>query len=349
MRLVTPGKLNRLLNEERERQESLFDFDKLRRGIKRRLKAFNAKMPERMEKLKAFFGACLGRLWEAMQVLWEKTVILWGKTKVFAAKEWKVLRKKWKKLLAKAKKAYAERMGSRETQLKTKPSDAKKTGSAVARRSASPAVRTVYSDRARRSAYESAPRTAASKNKPKSVYESRDRYGYPERKTSAKKNSRAVKKDFFGGDFAEKHLRSIVSMSGLALALIVLLLWGTCSDGGKRTFASLGMGSAGGYILLGDDCMAEQNYTRAVEHYYTALSKKISYTAAVKLASAYSYAGDINHEVSALLLCVDHYPKNIQPYQQLLLLYPDSANRPERVNKAITQGYGYFGEALNAK
>lgn len=356
MRLVTPGKLNRLLNEEKEREESLFDFDKLWRNIKKKLKAFNKSLPDRFAKLKEVLGNGLSRLWEALLVLWDKTKVLWGKTKIFAAKEWKILKKKWRKLLSKIRKAIAERSGSNETLLKAKPAQAKRVvntapagGKSVktppARRTesmkAAPArrtesVKTAYTDKSRRASYEVYSRSVSNGNRPKSV-------------SSAKKPaSRAQQKRVFDGNFVEKHIRSIVSMTGLVLALIVLLLWGTCSDGGRRTFANLGMGSASGYILLGDDCMAEQNYTRAVEHYYTALSKKITYNAAIKLASAYSYAGDINHEVSALLLCVDHFPKNIQPYKQLLLLYPDSMSRPEAVNKAVTQGYGYFGDAISA-
>lgn len=136
-------------------------------------------------------------------------------------------------------------------------------------------------------------------------------------------------------NFVEKYLRSIISMMLLTTSVILMLMWGYATDTGNRTMAELGLGSRQGYILLGDDCMAEGNYKRAVEHYYKALSKKVNYEAGIKLARAYRLTGEGEKETSALLLLMDRYQGTEEPYQRLLELYPDPYNRPEKVQMAI--------------
>lgn len=136
-------------------------------------------------------------------------------------------------------------------------------------------------------------------------------------------------------NFVEKYLRSIISMMLLTCTVILMLMWGYATDTGNRTMAQLGLGSRQGYILLGDDCMADGNYKRAVEHYYKALSKRVNYEAGIKLARAYRLTGEGEKETSALLLLMDRYHGMDEPYQRLLELYPDPYNRPEKVQLAI--------------
>lgn len=136
-------------------------------------------------------------------------------------------------------------------------------------------------------------------------------------------------------NFAEKYLRSIISMMLLTGTVVLMLMWGYATDTGNRTMAQLGLGSRRGYILLGDDCMANGNYKRAVEHYYKALSKRVNYEAGIKLASAYRQAGEHEKETSALLLLMDRYEGVEEPYQRIMELYPDPYTRPEKVQTAI--------------
>ena len=142
---------------------------------------------------------------------------------------------------------------------------------------------------------------------------------------------------------SEKHLRSTVAMGLLAAALLAFLGWSTLSDSGRMTYARLGVGSARGYILLGDECMENGNYTRAVENYYASISKRAGYEAAIKLAAAYSYTGDVSREVSALLYCAETYPQYKASFEQLLILYPDGSARPPRVQAALEKGIERFG------
>jgi len=162
-------------------------------------------------------------------------------------------------------------------------------------------------------------------------------------KTPEKKKNVIKRKKKRRQSFTERNLRTIVAMSLIALALLVFVIWGTLSAPGQRTFASIGMGSARGYILLGDDYMNGANYTRAVESYYTALNKNGSYESAFKLARAYSYTGDMDKCVSALLYCTEHYPAYKEPYVQLIAIYPNKNTRPDVIRKAIAQGNAQFG------
>lgn len=144
--------------------------------------------------------------------------------------------------------------------------------------------------------------------------------------------------------FAEQHLRTIVALGALLVSLLAFICWGNFSDGGMRFFARLGMGKAQGYILLGDDCMAAYNYSRAAENYREALAKDNTYAAALKLAIAYSYTGDISTEAGVLLWCTQYYPEQKQPYQQLLVLYNNyEVAHTEKVRRAIEQGILRFG------
>ena len=135
--------------------------------------------------------------------------------------------------------------------------------------------------------------------------------------------------------FVEKYLRSIISMMLLTCTVIMMLMWGYATDSGLRTMAEFGLGSRKGYILLGDDCMADGNYKRAVEHYYKALSKKVNYEAGIKLARAYRETGEAEKETSALLLLMDRYQGMEEPYQRILELFPDPSLRPDIVQNAI--------------
>ncbi len=135
--------------------------------------------------------------------------------------------------------------------------------------------------------------------------------------------------------FVEKYLRSIISMMLLTCTVIMMLMWGYATDSGLRTMAEFGLGSRKGYILLGDDCMADGNYKRAVEHYYKALSKKVNYEAGIKLARAYRQTGEAEKETSALLLLMDRYHGTDEAYQRILELFPDPNTRPEKVQNAI--------------
>ena len=382
MRLVSPAKLNRLLNEEKEAETDA--FEKFLKDAKKKLSQWGQKIGPRLKKLAAAAKVKLGEL----AVFLKKT---WAKARVGLKKAWKVLRRKLKQLIRQIKARIAENKaapkktgGAAGPVLKQKKPSAAKTNasraSASPKRTPAAPVRSASARIARPVSYDED--VYETEYRPKFVSGSRGTSYHTASKPAAKKASGTAgssgkktsaaarpapgrtaasrkpssgpvtrtgaqkKRSYVDDSFAEKNARSIVSMGCLLLAFILLLMWGTLTGGGKRTFATLGMGSSGGYVLLGDDCMQEGNYSRAVEHYYKALSKKITYEAAYKLAAAYSHTGDISREVSSLLLCVDYYPKHIQPYKELVYLYPYADDRPEKVARAIQTGEELYGTAI---
>lgn len=149
--------------------------------------------------------------------------------------------------------------------------------------------------------------------------------------------------------FLERHLRSIIAMALLVVTVVMICVWSTSTVSGKRTFAQLGIGSASGYILLGDDCMEAGNYARAVEHYYLALSRHTTYESAIRLARAYRMTGDTEREASVLLLCADQFETEREPYERLRALYPTLTQRPESVQNALNRGAHVLGDASIAQ
>lgn len=143
--------------------------------------------------------------------------------------------------------------------------------------------------------------------------------------------------------FSLKHIRTTVAVILLLFTVITVAMWGTLTDSGQRSFAKLGAGSWRGYLLLGDDYMAENNYTRAVECYYTSIRKQLSLEGTYKLAAAYSYTGDISREVNALLACVKNYPDYKMSYVQLYRLFPYRETRPDEIERVINVGFERFG------
>ncbi len=159
---------------------------------------------------------------------------------------------------------------------------------------------------------------------------------------TAKAPQRSKPKKLVDSMFSLKHIRTTVAVILLAFTVLTIVMWGTLTDSGQRSFAKLGAGSWKGYILLGDEYMAESNYMRAVESYYSSIRKKLSLEGTYKLAAAYSYTGDISREVNALLACVKNYPDYKMAYVQLYKIFPYEETRPAEVNRVIGVGLERF-------
>lgn len=144
--------------------------------------------------------------------------------------------------------------------------------------------------------------------------------------------------------FLERHLRAAIATGLLVVFAVFVVAWCRVSVPGQRLFAQLGLGGATGYIILGDECMEAGNYTRAVEHFYKALTKRADYDTAIRLANAYQKTGDAARETSALLLCVDRFGEHIEPYRRLKELYPSPTDRPDAVSDALLKGVSLFSD-----
>ena len=374
MRLVTPAKLKELL--ELERITSMTFTGRMRSGWKR----FKKRCHRRTAVFREWLGEFFAKLWVDVKALFKLIAQLCASA---GSAVWALLKRAWvfcKKVailgyrrfliwFKKVKKRLSIKLKELKQQY-TQEREAQR--SQMAARAARPVARAAGTRTAAASAVRRPVTKQASSAKtvlrqggasptrsrqeswfaPETRNRAPQRQGQPRRGAPARGNSTsrksAVKKSgglaqVFTAQWAQEHLRSLVAMGLLLLALIVFSFWGAFSDSGQKTLAQIGLGSARGYMLIGDEYLAENNYSRAVEYYYTSLTKDLSYEAALKLAIAYSYTGDISKEISALLICTENYPQNKLPFSQLYQLYPDGVERPARVQQAIEQGLKLYG------
>ena len=371
MRLVTPAKLKELI--ELEKYVNLTFSGKLRNWYKRFKKRWKRRFVIMGEALGVFFSrlwvdlkalcSLLGRLIKAGAIgLWKflkrAGAFLWKYTVIGSKGFWAWLKRSCAALKARyieLREQYRqeqERQLTAGTQKQRSGAPAKKPQGTAARPAASTRAGTAKTGARGEGASGAKPRSAApariewtSAQRDRNTMRAYPGERKPDRSKLKKtaKGKRKVKPRVFSREWAGEHLRSIVAMSLLVLALIVFAFWGAFSDSGQKTFAQVGLGSARGYLLIGDDYMERKNYSRAVEYYYTSLTKELSYEAALKLAGAYSYLNDTSKEVAALMICIENYPNYQQPYTQLYLLYPNEQTRPAQVQRAIEQGLSRFG------
>ncbi len=339
MRLVSPARLKRLLEESSQRARRERQKAKLKADLQRILSSAGAFLKNAYAKLQTLLAALLVWLKANLPRLWAAIKTAAQNGKIVAQRLYKkarrTIRRGVRRLRARLADAKQQRAGKGTLSVRDKSAPARKapvstrpSGAAVWRASAakpgtSPEKRRVPPP---------ASKTGASAAK-------RPSKAAPPRKLSFRQKLRR----FWKRATDEKHLRSTVAMGLLIAALLLFFGWSTLTNPGRRTYARLGMGSARGYVLLGDEYMQAGNYGRAVETYYNAITKKPGFEAAYKLAVAYSYTGDVNREVSALLYCAEGYPQYRAPFVQLYRLYPDEAARPARVQSAIEAGLARYG------
>lgn len=340
MRLVSPARLKRLLEESSQRARRERQKARLKADLNRFLAGAGAFLKGAYGKLKVLFAALLVYLKENLPRVLESLRAAAQRGKLAARRLYKKARRQLRRGVAsvKARLSSAKQgavTGKRPLTVKDKSAPARKTASG-AKSSAvlvkrAPSAKPVSSAQKRRAPAPAKKAAAPGAKKPSRAV--------PAKKLSFRQQLRR----FWRRATDEKHLRSTVAMGLLLSALVLFIGWSTLTNPGQRTYARLGMGSARGYVLLGDEYMKAGNYGRAVENYYSAITKKPGFEAAYKLAVAYSYTGDVNREVSALLYCAEGYPQYRAPFVQLYRLYPDEAARPARVQSAIENGLARYG------
>lgn len=183
------------------------------------------------------------------------------------------------------------------------------------------------------------PRMPTPKQRPQAAFA--PRRAKPKPAPKAKTRSAREEKWF---NFLDDHMRSLIAMLMLILTVGGVSVWATLTPGGQRVMAHIGIGGAAGLALIGDDAMAEGNYSRAAENYMQSLSKETDDIVAFKLARAYAYSGETNDAARALLLCIDLNAYRAEAYDMLKSLYPDAATRPENVKMALDKGAALFSE-----
>ena len=151
------------------------------------------------------------------------------------------------------------------------------------------------------------------------------------------------------GSFFQRHIRGIVGLILLLIVLVVCLVWAV-SPKGQLALAPVNLAwKAQPYADLGYDAYQQDSDLLAARYYEKALSRdETNYEYAHSAMVAYYEANEIESAAAMLKKCIDLAPDNPEPYQEMLILYPDAATRPWEISELVRLGYQRTGnEALN--
>lgn len=151
------------------------------------------------------------------------------------------------------------------------------------------------------------------------------------------------------GGFFQRHIRGIVGLILLLIMLVICAAW-AFSPKGQETLARINLAwDAEAYADLGYKAYHQDSDLLAARYYEKALSRDTgNYEYAHSAMVAYYEAHEIESAAAMLKKCIEMAPDNPEPYQEMLILYPDRATRPWEINELIRLGYQRTGnEALN--
>lgn len=151
------------------------------------------------------------------------------------------------------------------------------------------------------------------------------------------------------GSFFQRHIRGIVGLILLFIMVIICAAW-AFSPKGQESLARVNLAwKAEAYADLGYEAYRQDSDLLAARYYEKALSRdEANYEYAHSAMVAYYEAEEIESAAAMLKKCVEMAPNNPEPYQEMLILYPDAQTRPWEISELIRLGYQRTGnEALN--
>lgn len=151
------------------------------------------------------------------------------------------------------------------------------------------------------------------------------------------------------GSFFSRHVRGIVALILLAVAAVVLTLW-SFSNAGQTTLARMNLAwKAPVYSSLADEAYKKGSKLEAAQYYEKAFARKPdNYEYAHSSMVAYYESGEIEKAAAMLKKCIAMHPNDVEPYREMLVLYPDAASRPWEITEIVRDGYSRTGdERLN--
>lgn len=151
------------------------------------------------------------------------------------------------------------------------------------------------------------------------------------------------------GGFFARHVRGIVALILLAVVIVVLLLW-SLSNAGQTTLAQMNLAwKADVYSTLADQAYKAGSKLEAAQYYEKAFARESNnYEYAHSSMVAYYESGEIEKAAAMLKKCIAMRPNEVEPYQEMLVLYPDAASRPWEITEIVRDGYSRTGdERLN--
>lgn len=151
------------------------------------------------------------------------------------------------------------------------------------------------------------------------------------------------------GSFFQRHIRGIVGLILLLIMLVICAAW-AFSPKGQDALARVNLAwKSEAYADLGYAAYHQDSDLLAARYYEKALSRDAdNYEYAHSAMVAYYEANEIESAAAMLKKCVEMAPENPEPYQEMLILYPDAETRPWEISELIRLGYQRTGhEALN--
>ena len=148
------------------------------------------------------------------------------------------------------------------------------------------------------------------------------------------------------GSFVQRHIRGIVGLILMLVLVIIILIW-AMSGKGQITLAKFNLAwDPEVYADLGYEAYQEDSDLLAARYYEKALAREPgNYDYAHSAMVAYYEADRIESAASMLKKCVELRPDSAEPYKEMLILYPDAANRPWEIKELIRMGYERTGDA----
>lgn len=152
------------------------------------------------------------------------------------------------------------------------------------------------------------------------------------------------------GSFVQRHIRGIVGLVLLVILLLICLVWAV-SPKGQISLAKMNLAwTAQPYADLGYEAYQQNSDLMAARYYEKAYSREPeNYEYAHSAMVAYYEADRIESAAAMLKKCIEMQPDNPEPYQEMLILYPDAAKRPWEISELVRLGYQRTGdESLKA-
>ncbi len=148
------------------------------------------------------------------------------------------------------------------------------------------------------------------------------------------------------GSFFQRHIRGIVGLILMLILAIIFAVW-MFSPKGQLTLARVNLAwTAQPYATLGHEAYQMDSDLLAAKYFEKAYSRDNSnYEYAHSAMVAYYEAEKIESAASMLKKCVEMAPDNPEPYQEMLILYPDDESRPWEITELIRLGYQRTGHA----
>lgn len=147
------------------------------------------------------------------------------------------------------------------------------------------------------------------------------------------------------GGFFQRHIRGFVGLILFLVLALIFIVW-MFSGKGQLALARVNLAwTAEPYADLGYEAYQLDSDLLAARYYEKAFARdSTNYEYAHSAMVAYYEAEEIESAAAMLKKCVEMNPDDPEPYQEMLILYPDAQTRPWEITELIRLGYQRTGD-----